>query len=234
MNNIHLLIINYNYNKHLLKNISYFTAIESKGVAINIIDDQSLIGIKDLEKKFKNCYVTNYTKSNYNSINQINAVYFGLEHIKNIRSEDYVWLMDADDIPIMDDKILDMIKSKNKSIYLFSRLEKNQKITPVRKHKFWISRVTTSGIVIKKKLLLSNKSILTNAFFNDTWLDIRISCLASILNKETELSTMIICERVLHERNDSARYMNKCFVSLSRIIKAIFYKQFLIWQKRFY
>lgn len=234
MSKIHLIVFNYNYNKHLLTNINYFRDVESKGVTVNIIDDQSPIGIKDLKRFFQNCYITKYPKSRYNSINQINALYFALENIKDINSNDYIWLMDADDIPIINFEKINYVITKKKRIYFFSRTELSQKIVPKRVHRFWISGVTTSTIVIKQSILIKYRNVLSTISFKDTWLDMRISCLSTVLKSEVEVSKMIICERIMHDENDSLNYVNNKFEIFKRVLKAIIYKQFLLWQKVFY
>ncbi len=221
-NKIHLIVINYNYNRFLVENKEQILNAKKYCEGFVIVDDQSTQPIDELMKIYgQDVIVTKHKKSKHNSHNQINAIYSGINYFKNIKSDDLVWIMDADDIPLMNKNIFSKTETSSIDFFMFSRKEEKKKITPYVKHPLWVKQTTTSSIIVRKHIFTNFKRFFKNKFFPTVWYDIRISMISQLKPEKRKIFENILCERVLHQNNDSKSYINSKLLIYSRIIKAM-------------
>ena len=221
-NKIHLIVINYNYNTFLVENKKQILNAKKHCRGFVIVDDQSTQSIDELIKIYgQDVIVTKHKKSKHNSHNQINAIYSGINHFKNLKSDDLVWIMDADDIPLINKNIFSKTETSSIDFFMFSRKEENKKITPYVKHPLWVKQTTTSSIIVRKHIFINFKRVFKNKFFPTVWYDIRLSIISQLKPEKRKIFENILCERVLHKNNDSKRYINSKLLIYIRIIKAM-------------
>ena len=228
---IFVLVINYNYQDFLLNNQSAWKILKKFDNYI-VVDDQSLDLNLDLFPDFlKNkLKVTNYKKTKYNYLNQINAIKFGLDCLSiDVNDKNYIWVMDADDIPKIDsfEKIKKELNNNNcyelflfsKNIYCKSKFQ--FKSIPKMSNKFWYKNFSTGSIVFDYRLFVSNQFKITSDTFRDIWFDIRMMILCK--KNKIKISKDIIFDQIFHDTNDSYRYRRSLLLKYYRIIRTFFY-----------
>jgi len=220
-NKIHLIVINYNYNRFLVENKKQILNAKKYCEGFVIVDDQSTQPIDELMKIYgQDVIVTKHKKSKHNSHNQINAIYSGINHFKNINDDDLVWIMDADDIPLINKNIFSKTETSSIDFFMFSRKEENKKITPYVKHPLWVKQTTTSSIIVRKHIFTKHERVLKSKSFPSVWYNIRISIISQLQPEKKKIFENILCERVFHKNNDSKRYVNKKNLIFYKVIKA--------------
>lgn len=225
-----IVIFNYNYHRFLGKlfeSLNY--AFNHKEINIFFCDDGSSDdSLKFVSNYIKEKYINNLTIVKISSVNYKRKYPSGgqLEGIKkivennDINLHDYIAFIDSDDwFEINSIKnILDEINNSYK-IYLndlrdsvsYDNLPSKKRAIKrdinKQESKIWPTIVPTSGIVIKKQILIENIEKITNQSkeFCDVWLDSRINMLA--LNYKNSVKyTDIVVYRYMHGSNDSLKF----------------------------
>jgi len=219
--NIHLLIINFNYSKFLIKNQIKLKSISSHLKSFTIIDDQSTEDISSLKKIYtKNLIITKSCKSTYNYLNQLNAINFGIDNLTNILDDDYIWVVDADDIPVLP-KNLSFDLNQDFDLLFFGRKEKDEIIFPKITHGFWVKNCYTSSIIFTYKLFKENKTKIYSEGFHDIWFDVRLCSLIFLNGIKFRICCKVNNERIIHGMNDSLRIKKYSIKRLLKILNTI-------------
>ena len=178
--NISVIIINFNNAKYIRKCLSSVKNQSYKDTEIIFVDDQSIDNSIKTAKKFKNIKIlTTRKKTQYGSINQLNAIKLGMENAKG----EILFFLDSDDF-FHKKKIEIVLKYFRESINFC--LDKPIIIKKNNKKKFFINQKRSkfiipwpkfppqSCIAIRKKYLRKVfRKISINKFY-DTWFDFRI------------------------------------------------------------
>ena len=197
-NKLYVLVINYNYAKIFNENIDYY---EQLNLPVYFIDDQSnkfLSLLDDIKNRF-DLTVTDYKKSNFNAINQLNAISFGINKIKDKLSDnDYVWIIDADDVPLLTPNISNQIED----ILLYKHLSEDNTYSPSF-NGLWFRNAPTSSLIIRVGYIFKHyDKIFSSKIGKDVWFDIRVGCFDPKYVKRDK----ILMKKVIHGENDSHRY----------------------------
>ena len=219
--NLHLLVINFNYSKFLIENKNHFTSILSHIKSFTIIDDQSTDDITRLKQIYsKNLIVTEGCKSTNNYLNQLNAINYGIKHLGEIKNEDYLWVVDADDIPVLP-KNLSYNLNQNFDIIFFGRKERDEIIFPKISHGFWVKNCFTSSIIFKHKLFIEKRKLIYSPDFHDIWFDVRLCSLIFLNCIKFKICYEVNNERIIHGMNDSLRIKRYSFKRIIKILNTL-------------
>lgn len=226
-----IVIFNYNYHRFLNKlfdSLSY--AINHKEINIFFCDDgssdDSLNFVNKFveENKINNLSVVKISniedKREYPSGGQLDGIKKLVENNYTNLNE-YIAFMDSDDWFDVD-SVKDILTEINHNNYdiclndlrdstsydnLPSEKQAIKRYVNKQQSKIWGTIVPTSGIVIKKQILIDNIEKITNQDkeFYDVWLDSRINMLA--LNYKNSVKyTDIVAYRYMHGSNDSLKF----------------------------
>ena len=207
-----------------MKNARIWSAVGSKYDVV-LVDDQSPFDdLADIAALIPEIRViqTYQDKETDNSLNQLNAIKLGLDTMLSAEHS-HIWVIDADDHPNLQE--LDFLNDiERNASYAFSGILEvenslqREKIIPIRR-RYWISRLTTSQILLSKEDFETNFGAIFNTNFSDIWYDARLNFL---LNKKFILSDKAICTRLIHGENDSLRYRGNILNKFLRYFRAYF------------
>jgi len=226
-----IVIFNYNYHRFLDKLFDSLTyALNHKQINIFFCDDgssdDSLNFVSNYieEKNIDNLTIIEVSNMNdkriYPSGGQLEGIKKLVEN-DDVNLNDYIAFIDSDDwFDVGSVKsILDEINNNSYLIYLNdlrdsvsynnlpSEKQAIKRYVNKQESKIWATIVPTSGIVIKKQILIENIESITNQGkeFCDVWLDSRINMLA--LNYKNSVKyTDIVAYRYMHGSNDSLKF----------------------------
>ena len=182
-----VLIINYNNSNYIDRCVKSVLNQTYQNIEIIFVDDLSTDDSINKIKKFKSVKVfKTKTKTNYGSLNQINACKIGLLKSKG----DYIFFLDSDDF---------FLKNKVKTVmeyyqhngfnvcfdipYLYFSKKNKKKLKIKKRNKFlvpWPQFGPQSCIFIKKKYLKKILKKISTQNFKNIWLDFRIINQATI------------------------------------------------------
>jgi hypothetical protein len=226
-----IVIFNYNYHRFLDKlfdSLSY--ALNHKQVNIFFCDDGSsddslkFVSNYIKEKNINNLTVVKVSGVNYKRKHPSGGQLEGIKKLvenNDINLNNYIAFIDSDDWFDVNSikSILDEINNYSYEIYLndlrdsvsYDNLPSEKQVIKryvnKQQSKIWATIVPTSGIVIKKQILIDNMEKITNQNekFCDVWLDSRINMLA--LNYKNSVKyTDIVAYRYMHGSNDSLKF----------------------------
>ncbi len=253
---ITLIIFNYNYERFLPKLFnSIKESFNSNNINIFFCDDLSTDNSLKIVNEFikKNNINNMVIVPNVNKLKNRRYSSFGqIEGIQNVidnystKIKDYIVFIDSDDWVeenFFEKLLIEISNNINGHELFFNDLRDSYcyENTPILKqtikrpvtkikNKIWPTIVPTSGIVIKKDLLLKyhEKLLVKNKFFSDVWIDSRINMLAINLIDKVKY-TDIVVYRYMHGSNDSLNFNLKR--TIGKQIQASKYFDYIVDKK---